>query len=226
MWDALRHLNSEPNVPWLVLGDFNEAMWQEEHFSLTPRSNAQMKDFRDALEDCGLYDLGFTGVPFTYDNKRGGNANVKVRLDRAVANMAWRERFENARVNHLISPCSDHCPIAVDIVQENQQRPRQPRRHYEILWERAPELEEKIKMAWEEAGRKTDLGDVATGLDQVMTVLQRWSKVKFKNTTRELEKARAELELLYQNNADQREIRRVTDHMNELLYREEMLWLQ
>jgi endonuclease/exonuclease/phosphatase family metal-dependent hydrolase len=110
-------LNSD--IPWLVVGDFNEAMWQEEYMSKTPRAAAQMKDFRDALADCDLHDLGFTGVPFTYDNKRSGNANVKVRLDRAVANPAWRDRFVNARLNHHVSPCSDHCPISLNIVQEN-----------------------------------------------------------------------------------------------------------
>jgi hypothetical protein len=53
-------------------------MWSFEHFSATPRSESQMAAFRDALEVCGLVDLGFSGVPHTYDNKRSGNANVKV----------------------------------------------------------------------------------------------------------------------------------------------------
>ena len=45
-----------------------------------------MIDFRDVFELCGLGDLGFSGLPYTYDNRRHGRANVKVRLDRAVAN--------------------------------------------------------------------------------------------------------------------------------------------
>jgi hypothetical protein len=63
-------------------------------------------------------------------------------------------------------------------------------------------------------------------LDQVMSMLQGWSKRKFGNVLRELDKARKNLEHLRINNADQREIRQATDHMQELLYREEMLWLQ
>jgi hypothetical protein len=64
------------------------------------------------------------------------------------------------------------------------------------------------------------------GLDQVMTTLQSWSKRKFGNVLRELDKARKQLEILKLNGADQREVRQATDHMNELLYKEEMLWLQ
>jgi hypothetical protein len=44
-----------------------------------------MKAFREALSYCNLTNLGFSGIPYTYDNKRAGRAYVKVRLDRAVA---------------------------------------------------------------------------------------------------------------------------------------------
>jgi hypothetical protein len=62
----------------MVMGDFNEALWQEEHFSQTPRSERQKEAFRDALTYSGLTDIGFAGVPYTYDNKWRGLANVKV----------------------------------------------------------------------------------------------------------------------------------------------------
>jgi hypothetical protein len=83
-----------------------------------------------------------------------------------------------------------------------------------------------VAAAWGEAGQKSDLADIMQGLDKVMTTLQTWSKRKFGNVVRELDKARKNLELLRLNNADQRDIRKATDHMQELLYREEMLWLQ
>lgn len=70
------------------------------------------------------------------------------------------------------------------------------------------------------------LGDISKALKRVMGALQSWSKVKFKNIGRELEKARKHLAMLMERNADSREIRQALDRMNELLYREEMLWLQ
>jgi hypothetical protein len=226
MWDALRNLKNVSNLPWLVFGDFNEALWQEEHMSNTPRPVNQMEAFREVLFDCNLTGLGFSGILYTYDNKRAGRANVKVRLDRAVACPAWRDLFEDNRVQHLTSPVSDHCPILVKVSQEVRSVPKQPKRQYEIFWEREAKITEKIANAWKEAGEKTDLCDIMSGLDQVMNDLQAWSKRKFGNVLRELEKARKELEILQLNNADQRDIRRVSDRMNELMYREEMLWLQ
>jgi endonuclease/exonuclease/phosphatase family metal-dependent hydrolase len=38
--------------PWLMMGDFNETMWQEEHFSQKARSERLMMDFREVLSHC------------------------------------------------------------------------------------------------------------------------------------------------------------------------------
>ena len=59
-----------------------------------------------------------------------------------------------------------------------------------------------------------------------MTELHAWSKKKFGNITNELEKSRTRLEELMSMNADRNEIRKESDHMQELLNREEMLWMQ
>jgi hypothetical protein len=203
MWDALRHLKTLSNLPWLVVGDFNEALWQEEHLSYTPRAVGQMEAFRKVLYDCDLTDLGFSGLPYTYDNKRHGRANVRVRLDRAVACPLWHDAYADSEVQHLITPVSDHCPILIQIEKEVRVPRRQPRRQYEILWEHESALSEVVANAWRESGQKQDLADIKTGLDNVMTSLMGWSKKKFGNIVRELEKARRRVEVLMASNAEQ-----------------------
>lgn len=94
-----------------------------------------MSNFRDALYDCNLVYLGFTGLPFTYDNGRGGEANVKVRLDRAVADTGWRDLFGDAVLHHLVSSRSDHCPLLLEIKKESWERHKIHIFRYEIMWE-------------------------------------------------------------------------------------------
>jgi hypothetical protein len=185
-----------------------------------------MEAFREVLYDCDLTDLGFSGLPYTYDNKRHGRANVRVRLDRAVACPLWRDTYADSEVQHLITPVSDHCPILVQNEKEVRVPRRQPQRQYEILWEHESALSEVVANAWQESGQKQDLADIMSGLDNIMTSLMGWSKKKFGNIVRELEKARRKVEVLMASNAEQREIRKATDYMQELLYREEMLWMQ
>jgi hypothetical protein len=69
-----------------------------------------MAAFRDVLADCGLIDLGFVGLAYTYDN-----ANMKVRLDRAMADTRRRDLFNDATLHHLVSSHSDHCPLLLEI---------------------------------------------------------------------------------------------------------------
>lgn len=118
MWEILMRIKDKSADPWLVVGDFNEAMWQFEHFSATRRGERQMENFLDMLDYCELMDVGFNGIPWTYDNKKPGDRNVKVRLDRAVATQEWMSRFFDAAVQHLSSPCSDHCPLLVNVIKE------------------------------------------------------------------------------------------------------------
>ncbi|KAK3205406.1 hypothetical protein Dsin_019452 [Dipteronia sinensis] len=43
-----------------------------------------MSDFSEAVEDCGLSDMGFRGPIFTWSNKREGSAMISERLDRVA----------------------------------------------------------------------------------------------------------------------------------------------
>lgn len=60
----------------------------------------------------------------------------------------------------------------------------------------------------------------------MMNTFRSWGKRKFGNIMRELNKPCTQLEKLMNRNADREEIREVTDKMNELLYKEEVMWLQ
>jgi endonuclease/exonuclease/phosphatase family metal-dependent hydrolase len=63
MWELIRRIQPCRKTPWLMIGDFNEAMWSSEHFSCHKRPAKQMLDFREVLSHCDLHDIGFTGLP-------------------------------------------------------------------------------------------------------------------------------------------------------------------
>ena len=228
MWTLLRRIKNESTEPWLMLGDFNEAMWQDEHFSRSRRSERLMMDFREILSHCDVHDLGFFGVPWTFDNKQRGDRNVKVRLDRAVASPAWSQRFPEARVQHLVSSRSDHCPLLVMVATTCEDRRRPPCRRYEIMWEREPSLTATVEKAWLRHVGVKDLGDVCSALRSVMGSLYDWKREHFKPVSKELDKRRKKLEelMLCHDAASEAEKKQVLGEMDELLYREELMWLQ
>jgi hypothetical protein len=114
-------------------------MWQYVHFSETKRGEKQMADFREMLDFCELRDVGFSGVPWTYDNKKSWNRNVKVHLDRGVASQEWLNRFFDAAVTHLTSPCRISGvaqPLLLRVQKEEVLPGGGKQSYYEIMWER------------------------------------------------------------------------------------------
>ncbi|XP_073354033.1 uncharacterized protein [Aegilops tauschii subsp. strangulata] len=60
-WDMLKGIVGTTNLPWVVMSDFNEVLQAHEHDGVGSRSQGQMDAFRDALDTCGLTDLGYIG---------------------------------------------------------------------------------------------------------------------------------------------------------------------
>ena len=77
----------------MVIGDFNAYLHAWEKKSERQPQNTHVEDFREALECCHLQDLGFSGYPYTWSNKRPREANTQIQLDRGVANKEWMEKF-------------------------------------------------------------------------------------------------------------------------------------
>ena len=92
-WQLMEHLRSFVNGAWLCAGDFNAILNSAEKLSLRPPNSAEIDAFRNVLDSCSLEDLGYRGYTYTWSNKRPGDANTKLRLDRAVATMEWRVNF-------------------------------------------------------------------------------------------------------------------------------------
>jgi hypothetical protein len=64
-WKVLLTLNAARRHPWLCVGDFNEILSGCEKEGGPDRPQPCMDRFKEALEECGLSDLGFVGDPFT-----------------------------------------------------------------------------------------------------------------------------------------------------------------
>lgn len=85
----MRNLKPPPNIPWFIIGDFNEILTQKENKGGCPRAGSVMEKFRNTLDDLGLNDLEHRGDIYTWSNKHRDESFTKERLDRTVANQKW-----------------------------------------------------------------------------------------------------------------------------------------
>jgi ribonuclease HI len=113
LWNNLSQVATLHNLPWLLVGDFNEVLSSDDKFGGLPVRLGRSQLFNNCLNDCGMIDLGFHGPRFTWSNLREVRYLIQERLDRGFANTAWREAYPEASVHHLTRTHSDHCPVLV-----------------------------------------------------------------------------------------------------------------
>ena len=79
-WRLLKYLQTFVVRPWVVMGNFNAYLHASEKKSKTQPQNSKIEAFKEPLDSCHLQDLGFKRYPYTWGNKRPGEANTKIRL--------------------------------------------------------------------------------------------------------------------------------------------------
>lgn len=114
---------SSAGFPIDCTGDFNQIITAAEHFSLQPYELPirGMEDFQQCLHDSGLSDMEFRGAFFSWSNKRSEDPILR-KLDRALCNDKWRDRFPEAVSIFEASGDSDHSPVVVSFAEGSQNR--------------------------------------------------------------------------------------------------------
>ena len=168
-WETMKRLRGESTLPWLCIGDFNEILRQEEQMRPNTRDSAQMNGFRAALDVCGLADIGYLGLDWTFEKRVSVGQHCRVRLDRALASLSWSLLFPFATLEHLTAAKSDHCPILLkkDIEMGSQRIVGRKPFRYECAWETGDRFRDVVDEAWNGNGPASNLADLANKLNNV-----------------------------------------------------------
>lgn len=209
------------------MGDFNEVLRHDDHDGIGSRSQSQIQGFRDAVDICGLVDLGFKGTKWTYEKKVTGGSYTRVCLDRALGSVEWCEQFPNAVVEHLTAATSDHSPILLHLAPTTPGKKGEKLFRYEVMWDKHAELKSTIPSAWEPNGSNLTASDVRAKLEALVNNLGNWSKTAFGSVRGEIRGLNKDLEQMWSGalraGPSHAEIK-VNDRQIELYMREELMW--
>lgn len=198
-WDELRHIGDNVNGHWCVVGDFNAILEQREKIGGRPFTSSSHCPFRSLMDDAELFDMGYIGYPFTWNNWRAGIANIQERLDRGLNNSLWRLMFPHATIHHLPEFRSDHRPLLMCSSSLPPSRPKPFR--FEEMWIRDATCGAVISKAWQQGTPSTDINQFMTKLKITKIALKAWNRHHFGNLhqkTDELKKYIATLQTLPQ----------------------------
>ncbi|XP_072066985.1 uncharacterized protein [Arachis hypogaea] len=191
-WELLRSLGQASAMPWVVFGDFNQVLNQHEK-------------------------LG--GNPITY--AQAGSNNIQERLDRAMANLGWKETFPETTIQHLTRYKSDHCPILLDLYGDSKRRKKsQHRFRFEEMWLTNEDCDRIVEEAWNER-----IGTVKEKINLCGERLDSWGRRTFGDIPKRIKKAEKALEQLNslpQNEETLRRTRMEEEELDDLIRMEEI----
>ncbi|KAL2936773.1 Protein translocase subunit SecA, partial [Bienertia sinuspersici] len=139
-------LNGEGDLVWMAFGE-NRGV---------ARSGRCMDDFRSAMDDCALRDLGYMGNKFTWQRGLTEETMLRGRLDRFMACDDWCSLFPSNEVCHFPIHRSDHAPIMLQAGKNDEQWRKGRLFKFEAYWLSREECEEVVRNAWQ--GSEIDLG--------------------------------------------------------------------
>ncbi|XP_020687623.2 uncharacterized protein LOC110103311 [Dendrobium catenatum] len=187
LWNKLEDYMSG-DEPGIIGGDFNCILSKEDkrggkRFHLSNGS----KDMKKFMVNNDFHDIGFVGPSYTWCNNKKGNSRIWERLDKCLLNSTALHNIPMAMVCHLPIDASDHAPISINLVENQNQILGFLR--FEDTWKSYPATWNIILKAW----KKMDLGSSAEILQRKLKrsikALYYWNK----NKCKELNSLRDEL---------------------------------
>ncbi|KAL0919520.1 hypothetical protein M5K25_011618 [Dendrobium thyrsiflorum] len=112
LWNDIRTLNLNPNIPWALMGDFNCCRFASDKVGGVPITQNRLSNLNALTFDIKVMDLFSVGCPYTWFNNRLDNP-IHIKLDRAMVNEQWLKAFPSSFCSILSPSCSDHCPIII-----------------------------------------------------------------------------------------------------------------
>ncbi|XP_060211976.1 uncharacterized protein LOC132639554 [Lycium barbarum] len=114
LWDDMVDLVNQQDLPWIIGGDFNVIVSDEEKQGGLLVSSNETLDFSTCIQSYGLIDVGFSGSKFTWWNGRTEEDYIFKWLDRILVNQQVLDIMPSTAVTHMIRHGSDQAPLHLE----------------------------------------------------------------------------------------------------------------
>ena len=175
-WDFMRQLHASHSLPWFLIGDFNEILHSDEYWGSGSRPFNQIVEFTRVVDDCSLLDLGFSGLKFTWCNRRFEGNLVYARLDRGLHNLEWLQLFPKTKLSHVPFGFSDHMALLVKLQTDTGSLTI--KKHimfqFKAFWMHDPNCKDIIRSSWDSLQWGTPMFRVMQKIKAIRVALLQW----------------------------------------------------
>ncbi|XP_019173810.1 PREDICTED: uncharacterized protein LOC109169382 [Ipomoea nil] len=153
-WDLLKSLAPQSTLPWVMVGDFNDLLFQYEKRGGNPHPNSLLRGFRETIKQCGLSQLPMSGYQFTWEKSKGTPDWIEERLDKVLASDEWCGIVPEAIFINLLTRKSDHSALLLETRNLCRWNERSRRFRFEMAWLHDEGCREVVEKSWEEKRSK------------------------------------------------------------------------
>ena len=222
VWDRLVEIGLSRNEPWLLAGDFNELMSNEDKLGGAVREESSFWGFRDMAKSCKIRELRSSGNVPSWGGWRE-MVWVQCRLDRCFGNDEWFNLFPRSSVEYGDMWGSDHRHILIGFVLEQRELKR-GRFYLDNRLLHRQGFEEVVAQGWGNSGDPVCIMD---RISKVRRGISRWKKSSDLNSHERILRLKAALEKevskLYPIRAV---LKRIKKQLAEAYMEEERFWRQ
>ncbi|XP_070049169.1 uncharacterized protein [Nicotiana tomentosiformis] len=184
LWDNLYYMKRDMELPWLVGGDFNVVLHEDEKIGGFPVHPPEYEGFAFCVNSCGLFYQGYKGSPFTWWNGRPNAECIFKRLDRIFVNFPFQNMMPTIEVEHLIRTRSDHALLLMTCGEQATNFVKPFR--FLKFWTKHAIFMEVVRQNW----NADFIGDpflmLKHKLKKVKVALSKWSRDTFGNIFKQL----------------------------------------
>ncbi|XP_049399718.1 uncharacterized protein LOC125863743 [Solanum stenotomum] len=176
LWDRLLFYASM-HVPYCTIPNFNLITSIEEKLWGMPYNMNKSFEFISVIEACGLIDLGYTGLPFTWCNRRDAQATVWKRLDRSMVNDKWLEVMPQTTIDHLSCVSSDHSPLLMVLTRTKESHTK----YFKFLhfWVDNDSFMKIVQQFWDKGVNGNPMWKLHTKMKRLISTPSKWSKKEY-----------------------------------------------
>lgn len=179
LWEALQQASSLHHLPWLLLGDFNQVMSEDEKRGRRGVNLSNCKLMIDSFNFCNVMDLGAAGPKLTCRGRSEGSSFTRVRLNRSAANVEWCDMFKDFSIYNLPRTDSDHHPLCIKCKFSSSYLSSGLPFRFENAWMSHSSFADTLASL-----KDSSCSDIQINLSQLSNNLVTWSKEVFGHINR------------------------------------------
>lgn len=172
-FNEIRGLQHSDNLPWLLCGDFNVTLLQEDRTNVNSSNWRESTKFADLIMDLNLINLPLRGKNFTWSNSR-----TMARLDRFLLSVNWSISYPNSRQEAVANTSSDHTPL---IYTADTRFKKTKNFRFENFWLKSEKFKEFVRQTWQQMEGAATSADLNEKLGKLQSQIRDWTQERLGN---------------------------------------------